>query len=140
MPDEKTVLRGPIIMKITFLWPSWIWGYTHDLMTSRPLCYQPALKGFFFSLMTLSIPASIFSVRSLNNLDSSSSEVRLSFRYSVSGATRNIHKDQIDLLPHILCYFYLISLSLFPKHFLPFPLLTFISWTVHWKYWMKRLK
>ena len=59
---------------------------------------------FFFSLMTFPIPASIFSVRSLNNLDSSSSEVRLSFRFSVSWATRKIHKDQIDLLPHFLRY------------------------------------
>ena len=33
-----------------------------DLMTSRPLCYEPALKGFFTFLQSddLSIPASIF--------------------------------------------------------------------------------
>ena len=99
-----------------------------DLMTSRPLCYEPALKGFFyFSSVWWPFNTSVyFSFRSLNNLDSSSSEVR--FRFLVSGATRNIHKDQIDLLPHFLCYFYLWNhYQRFQKHLLPFPLLTFQS-------------
>lgn len=83
--------------------------------------------------MIFSIPASIFSVRSLNNLDSSSSEVRLSFRFSASGATRKIHKDQIDLLPHFLCYAILLNLILVPKTSFPLALLTtrFVSWPVH---------
>ena len=86
------MLRGLMISrKITILWPSWIWGYvvgSHDFWTTfLPACPERFFT-FFLSLMTFSIPASIFPVRSLNNLDSSSSEVRLSFRFSVSGATR----------------------------------------------------